>query len=235
MFDAIKNFVADLASGEKQAGGLGDHDLRVATAALLVHAAAIDGAMSDAERGKLQSLLKQRFELDDAAASELIEQGAAADDKAVDLYHFTHLLNASLDENDRLRMIEMMWTIAYADGAVSEFEDNLIWRVADLLGVSSTERIALRHRVAAPKRQRHDAGHAHHRRVGGHRRANWRASLRRHGHAAGAGGAPRAAAERTGRRDRCERPCRSRWCWRSIWRSPMQPTRIGAALAGPRA
>ena len=43
----------------------------------------------------------------------------------------------------------MMWTVAYADGAVSEYEDNLIWRIADLLGVSSTERIALRHRVAS--------------------------------------------------------------------------------------
>jgi hypothetical protein len=43
-----------------------------------------------AERGKLQSLLKQRFELDDARANELIGEGAAADDKAVDLYHFTH-------------------------------------------------------------------------------------------------------------------------------------------------
>jgi uncharacterized tellurite resistance protein B-like protein len=104
--------------------------------------------MSDAGRGKLQSLLKQRFELDDAAASELVTEGAAADDQAVDLYHFTHLLNASLDDNDRLRMVEMLWKIAYADGAVSEYEDNLIWRVADLLGVSSTERIALRHRVA---------------------------------------------------------------------------------------
>ena len=95
-------------------------------------------------------LLKQRFDLDDAAATELIAQAAAADEKAVDLYHFTHLLNGSLDEAERLRMIEMMWTIAYADGALSEFEDNLIWRVADLLGVSSTERIALRRRVAAP-------------------------------------------------------------------------------------
>ena len=46
-------------------------------------------------------------------------------------------------------MIEMMWEIAYADGAVTQFEDNLIWRVADLLGVSSNERIALRQRVAA--------------------------------------------------------------------------------------
>ncbi len=147
MFDAIKNFVADLASGEKQAGGLDDHDFRVATAALLVHAAAIDGAMSDAGRDNLQSLLKQRFALDDAAADELIGEGAAADEKAVDLYHFTHLLNTSLDDNDRLRLVEMMWAIAYADGAASDFENNLIWRVADLLGVSSTERIALRHRI----------------------------------------------------------------------------------------
>jgi uncharacterized tellurite resistance protein B-like protein len=108
--------------------------------------------MSDAERGKLQSLLQQRFELDDAATGELIEQAAAADEKAVDLYHFTHLLNDALDDNGRLRMVEMMWTIAYADGAVSEYEDNLIWRVADLLGVSSTERIALRHRVAAARK-----------------------------------------------------------------------------------
>jgi uncharacterized tellurite resistance protein B-like protein len=149
LFDAIKSFVADLASGEKPAGGFGDHDFRLATAALLVHAAAIDGEMSDGERAKLQSLLKQRFDLDDPAAAELIAQAIAADEKAIDLYHFTHQLNGSLDEAERLRMIEMMWTIGYADGTVSEFEDNLIWRVADLLGVSSTERIALRRRVAA--------------------------------------------------------------------------------------
>jgi uncharacterized tellurite resistance protein B-like protein len=151
LFDAIRNFVADLASGDKQVGGFADHELRVATAALLIHAAAVDGNVSDAERGKLQGLLKQRFDLDDAAARELIEQGTAADEKAVDLYHFTHLLNRSLDDSERVRMVEMMWTIAYVDGAASEFEDNLIWRVADLLGVSSTERIALRHRVAAQR------------------------------------------------------------------------------------
>jgi uncharacterized tellurite resistance protein B-like protein len=149
LFDAIKSFVADLANGETQAAGFDDRDLRLATAALLVHAAAIDGNMSEAERSKLEILLKQRFTLDDASAGKLIEQATAADEKAVDLYHFTHRLNDSLDENERLRVIEMMWSIAYADGAVSEFEDNLIWRVADLLGVSSTERIALRHRVAA--------------------------------------------------------------------------------------
>jgi uncharacterized tellurite resistance protein B-like protein len=149
LFDALKSFVAELADGDSKAGSLADHDLRLATAALLIHAAAIDGNVSEAERHKLQGLLQQRFELGDAAAAELIEQATIADEKAVDLYHFTHLLNSRLDETERIRMVEMMWAIAYADGAASDYEDNLIWRVADLLGVSSTERIALRQRAAA--------------------------------------------------------------------------------------
>ena len=153
MFDAIRSFVADLANGDRPTGNLGDHDLRLATAALLVHAGTVDGTMSDAEREQLCELLKQRFELDDAAAAELIAEAAEADEKAVDLYHFTRLLNDTLDEAGRLRMIEMMWTIAYADGELSGYEDNLIWRVADLLGVASTERIALRRRIAAQAKQ----------------------------------------------------------------------------------
>jgi uncharacterized tellurite resistance protein B-like protein len=150
LFEFIKSFVTELASGDKHPDLDGD-DFRIATAALLIHAATIDGKISGAEREKLASLLKQRFELDDAAAGELIEQGTLADEQAVDLYRFTRLLNGSMDDNERLRMIEMMWTMAYADGANSDYEDHLIWRVADLLGVSSTERIALRHRAAAAR------------------------------------------------------------------------------------
>jgi uncharacterized tellurite resistance protein B-like protein len=151
VFDAIKSFVADIASGDKQAQGFDDHDHRVALAALLLHAATVDGNFDQADRDKLHALLKQRFQLGDAKTEQLIERAAAADREAIDLYHFTHVLNDSLDEAGRCRMIEMMWQIAYADGTASEFEDNLIWRVADLLGVSSTERIALRQRVASAR------------------------------------------------------------------------------------
>ena len=87
--------------------------------------------------------------IDDEAAKHLVEQATAADARAVDLYHFTRLLNETLDEPGRLRMIETMWSVAFVDGAASEYEDNLIWRVSDLLGVSSSERIALRQRAAA--------------------------------------------------------------------------------------
>jgi uncharacterized tellurite resistance protein B-like protein len=46
-------------------------------------------------------------------------------------------------------VIEMMWEIVYADGRRDELEDNLLWRAADLLGVSPRERIELRRRVGS--------------------------------------------------------------------------------------
>jgi uncharacterized tellurite resistance protein B-like protein len=57
----------------------------------------------------------------------------------------------AVDEKGRARIVEMMWELVYVDGHVSEFEESLIWRTADLLGVSSNERIALRNRVAAAR------------------------------------------------------------------------------------
>ena len=52
----------------------------------------------------------------------------------------------SVNEEGRLRIIEMMWELVYADGQVSEFEDNVVWRAADLLGISSRDRIDLKHK-----------------------------------------------------------------------------------------
>jgi uncharacterized tellurite resistance protein B-like protein len=54
-----------------------------------------------------------------------------------------------VNEEGRLRIVEKMWELVYADGEVSEYEDNVVWRAADLLGVSSRDRIDLKHRIAA--------------------------------------------------------------------------------------
>jgi uncharacterized tellurite resistance protein B-like protein len=147
MFDSFRKFISALAEGDKHPSRFEDNDYRLAAAALLVHAAAIDGEMSQPERDTLHAVIKQRFNLDDSATDDLVEQATEAEHEAVDLYHFTHLLNRSLDEPGRVRIIEMMWEIVYADGRRDELEDNLLWRAADLLGVSSRERIALRRRI----------------------------------------------------------------------------------------
>jgi uncharacterized tellurite resistance protein B-like protein len=148
MFEAFKNFLSEVAAGGKHPAHFAENDYRLAATALLVHAAEIDGNISDIERAKLRTVIKRRFGLDDAAADELVAEATEAEHEAIDLYHFTSLINRSLDEDGRRKIVEMMWEIAYADGHVSEFEDNLIWRAADLLGISSRDRIELRHRVA---------------------------------------------------------------------------------------
>jgi len=147
MLKEIKDFFAELIGG-KAAAQFDDNDYRLAAAALLVHVATLDRQLSQAARDKLHALIRARFALDDGAAEELIEAAVAADHEAVDFYRFTSLLNRVLDESGRRRVVEMMWETAVADGRISEFEDNVMWRVADLLGVSGRERIELRRRVA---------------------------------------------------------------------------------------
>jgi uncharacterized tellurite resistance protein B-like protein len=148
MLNSLRNFITDLAGGQKHPTRFEETDYRLAAAALLIHASVIDGNTTEAEQAKLRELLKSRFTLDDAATDELVDLGTLAEHEAVDLYHFTSLLNRSLDEQGRLGIVEMMWEVVFADGSVSEFEDNLMWRAADLLGVSSRDRIALRNRIA---------------------------------------------------------------------------------------
>ncbi|MFZ0070397.1 MAG: TerB family tellurite resistance protein [Xanthobacteraceae bacterium] len=147
MLKEIKSFFADLTGG-KQVAHFEDTDYRLAAAALMVHVATLEGDLSQASREKLHALLKACFELDDALTDELIDVAVAADHEAIDFYHFTSLLNRALNEEGRQRIVEMMWEMAYADGRVSEFEENVMWRVSDLLGVSARERIELRHQVA---------------------------------------------------------------------------------------
>jgi uncharacterized tellurite resistance protein B-like protein len=141
LFESFRNFINEFVDGKKHPSQFGEDDYRLAAAAMRVHAAAIDGDMSQSENDKLHAVIKQRFSLDDAATEDLIEKATAAEHEAVDLYHFTHQLNRALNEEGRARIVEMMWEIVYADGKRDELEDNL-------LGISPRERILLRRQVS---------------------------------------------------------------------------------------
>src|SRR2546427_3493597 len=148
MLEKVRRLFAELNGGSKPPSHFDADDYRVAAAALLVHVATLDHDLTGPARQKLGALLMAQFSLTDALTDELIEAAVAADQEAVDFYHFTHLLMRTLDEQGRLRVVELLWKMAFADGAISEFEDNVMWRVADLLAVSPRDRIALRQQVA---------------------------------------------------------------------------------------
>jgi uncharacterized tellurite resistance protein B-like protein len=148
MLDRIRRFVADLAQAEAPPEFTED-DHRVAAAALLVHIMEADGVVNEGERTALHRLIKDSFGLDDAEAERLAAEARHRDEEAIDLYAFTSVLKRHLDRDQRLRLIEMMWTMVFADGTVSELEDNIVWRVAELLGIETRDRVVLKHRIAA--------------------------------------------------------------------------------------
>jgi uncharacterized tellurite resistance protein B-like protein len=149
MLERLREFIADVISPTAHGPqSFDDTGYRLAATALLVHVISLDGEPSAVEKQKLHALLESRFELDPGTADKLIAAATLVEGEAVDLYHFTSVIMRSVNEEGRLRIIEMMWELVYADGKVSEFEENVVWRAADLLGVSSRERIDLRHRVA---------------------------------------------------------------------------------------
>lgn len=144
MLNVLRNFIAELTGGETPARSFGGDDHRLAAAALLYHVVAVDGEVAEAERVRLHELLKARYGLDEAATDDLVRAAVEADDEAIDFYRFTSVLKAKLDEIDREQIVAMMWDLVYADGRLTEFEDNAIWRVADLLGVSGRARLRLK-------------------------------------------------------------------------------------------
>lgn len=151
MLADLRHFFAELTGGQKPQDQFAENDYRRAAAALLVHVATLDGELTNSKRRKLHDLLEAQFGLDAAATDALILEATADDRELVDFFHFTSLIMRTLDEAGRLRIVEMLWQMVYAEGDVTEFESNVMWRVADLLAVSSRDRIALRERVAAAR------------------------------------------------------------------------------------
>lgn len=144
MFETLKGFISEL-SGRPQAGRtFAADDMRLAAAALLAHVADADGAFSEEERRRAQGLLAERFDLDASDAARLVREGVASDHEEVDVDHFVHVLNRALDADARLKIVAMMWDVVYADGAASDVEDAMVWRIAGMLKVSAEDRETLR-------------------------------------------------------------------------------------------
>ena len=144
----FKNLIDRVAGEEQPAHNLREEELRLAAAALLVRASVIDGKIDASERRKIKTLLRERFEIEGEAVRSLLVEAVIREHESVDLYRFTSVLCRELDQDGRKRIVEMLWEVVMADGLVHEFESNLVWRAAELLGVSTRDRVILKQAVA---------------------------------------------------------------------------------------
>ncbi len=146
MFSALKRLLDTPAAQPA-------HDLRLSVAVLLLEAARQDDTFDPHERAMIETLLTSRFDLSHEECAALMAAANARADHMVQLHGHTSQIAAEMPPEERVRLIEMLWDVAYADGVLDPEEDLLIRRIAGLIYVTDRDRVLARQRVLARKQQ----------------------------------------------------------------------------------
>jgi uncharacterized tellurite resistance protein B-like protein len=126
-------------------------DLKLSVAVLLLEAARQDDHFDASERAVIAQLLGREFALNGEECATLMAQGETHAREMVQLHGHTSDIVEQMTQEDRVRLIEMLWQVAYADGVLDPEEDLLIRRIAGLIHVSDRERVLARQRALAHK------------------------------------------------------------------------------------
>jgi uncharacterized tellurite resistance protein B-like protein len=144
MIDRLLDFLAGRGewTSEKRVD-----DLPLAVAALLVEVARMDDKVNAGERRTIEQLIARAFGLDPKSVQSLVERADQEMQRSTQYFPFTQEICRHASPEMRVQVIEMLWTVAYADGALDPDEDALIRQIAGLIQVSDWERGAARKRA----------------------------------------------------------------------------------------
>lgn len=123
------------------------HSIEVATAALLVEALRADGSLLEAEREAVLAAVRGKFGLSTDEADALVRLAEEEVRLATDHFQFTSLINRHFPMERKIRVVEAMWAVAWADDALSAHERHLIRKVAALLHVPDADYVAAQTRA----------------------------------------------------------------------------------------
>lgn len=124
-----------------------EHTLQLATAVLLIEIMRSDADSTDDEQATILKILKERFQLSDTEVAQLSELGHQTAKAAHDFHQFTSLINRELELAEKIRIIEYLWQVAYADNQISAHENHLMRKMADLLYIPHGDYIAAKMRA----------------------------------------------------------------------------------------
>ena len=145
MIKAIRQYFDQNISPDVQVDN--EHRLKLATAALLIEMMKQDGETKEEEIETLQQALQTKFALSEKETHELIELASEEARQAVDFYQFTSLIHEHFPPAKKIKIVEYLWVIAYADNHLDAHEEHMIRRIAELLYVSHQDFIKTKHKV----------------------------------------------------------------------------------------
>lgn len=148
MIDMLKKFFSK-ATNEASApeSGRSSRDVRIATCALLLEMADIDGELSEMEKKEIVDILRTNYQLSTEHAGALMKASEDELEKSIDLWQFAKLINENYSTEEKIKVIETVWQVIYTDGMLDKHEDYLVHKLAKLLRLSHEQLIDVKLKV----------------------------------------------------------------------------------------
>lgn len=147
MLAAIKRFFDTQIAAQVSTAGGGDHALHLASAALLVEVTRADHEIKGEEREAVSRAMGSLFGLSHSEVTALLDLAEREVDQSADLYQFTSLVHQSFTLEQKIKVVELLWRVVFADGMVDKYEEATVRKIADLLYVPHPDFIAAKHRA----------------------------------------------------------------------------------------
>lgn len=147
MLKAIQEFFRQQIEPGLSRPETGESATLLATAALLIEMMRVDRDIDDAERQHVKETLLREFSVERERLNELMELARQEAEQATDYFHFTSLINRHCDAAQKLRIVESLWRVAFADGHLDDHEAHLMKKIAGLLHVPHADYVLAKTRA----------------------------------------------------------------------------------------
>ncbi|NOX42674.1 MAG: TerB family tellurite resistance protein [Gammaproteobacteria bacterium] len=148
MIGTIKQFFdTHLNLGHESSQESKDHALQLASAALLIEMTKVDNEIKEEEQQIVTNAIKKTFELSSDETTELLALAEQEAQQSTCYYEFTSLINREFSQEQKIKLVEQMWLVAFADKELEKHEEHLVRKVSDLLYVSHKDFITAKHRA----------------------------------------------------------------------------------------
>jgi len=124
-----------------------EHSLQLATAALLIEVMRADAKISEDERRTVTNSIRSKFKLTEEETNALLQLAEEEIWKSTGYYQFTSLINKGFTYEQKLKVIEHMWEVAFADADLDKYEEHMVRKIANLIYVSHKDFIETKLRV----------------------------------------------------------------------------------------
>lgn len=150
MLNKINNFFNTLLANDNNEKS-DELSLEIACAVLLCEVMRADSVFTETEQAQLSLILRKQFNLTTQEVNDILAQAFNLSENANDFYQFTSKLNQHYSLDERIKIVTLLWQVAYADGELASIEEYIIRKIADLLHLRHSEYIATK--IAAETNQ----------------------------------------------------------------------------------